>query len=111
MRRAGYRIESRALPRTTIDSAEQFGQALKFDRGAEIEQAHQNAAGKLAKIVAGHSRSDDGIVMRPDRTVVVRERVVARLMTADRPNTPSAEKILADQGVGHEVRAFGTGDP
>src|ERR1700739_2312296 len=84
---------------------------MKFDRGAEIEQAHQNASGKFAEVVAGHSCRDDRVVVRPHGTVVVRERVIARLMTTDGANAPSAEKILADQGVGHEIRAFGTGDP
>src|SRR6201993_5275703 len=82
---------------------------MKFDRGAEIEQAHQNASGKFAEVVAGHSCRDDRVVVRPHGTVVVRERVIARLVTSDGANAPTTERTLGEQGVGHEIRPCGPG--
>src|SRR5215467_5979226 len=107
LRRAGHWIKGRALSLTAIDSAEEFGKSMKFDCAAQVEQAHQDASGEFALPIACHAGSDQGIVVGPNRAVVVRQRVVTGLVTAYRANTPSAEKVAADERVSDQARSFG----
>ena len=104
--RAGNRVKGRSLAFAAIDTADEFGEAMEFDRAAEVEEAHQDTSGEFTESVTGHAGRDDRIVVWPDGTVMIRERVVAGFVTADCADTPSAEKVVADQRVRDQVRAL-----
>ncbi len=52
---------------------------------------------RMLQAVAREAERDQRVVVRPDRTVMVGHRVVARLAFGDRADAPAREKLLAHQ--------------
>src|SRR5213075_2171280 len=58
------------------------------------------------KFVPGKSRGDEGVIVRPDRTIVIRHRIVARLAASYCPNSPSGKGCFIRQGCRNTPRMF-----
>ena len=69
-----------------------------------IEQALEDAGRFGLEAIAREAKADQRIVVRPDRAVVVRHRVIARLALRDRADAPAAERLAAHQRVGGTAR-------
>lgn len=69
---------------------------MQIEKSAGVEETGKNLQGALFESVGSHARGDNGIVVRPDRSVVVRHRIEADLRCGDGSDTPSVET-----GLGH----------
>src|SRR5215467_9498992 len=78
--RTRYRIQNRPLPRVLpFKTAEEFGQAVKFHRTARVEQGEENLTRKILVAIRGETFGNQSVVVRPHRSVVIGERIVACL--------------------------------
>ncbi len=92
LRRAGNRIERRPAAAAPPEAAEQLRQPLHLHVGRGIEQACEQALDRALQAVAREPERDQRIVVRPDRTVVVGHRIVARFSVRDRADAPAGEE-------------------
>src|ERR1700737_5204856 len=69
-----------------------------------LVQAMQDFARLLLHAIERETQADQGIVVRPDGTIVVGHRIVSRFRRADRPNTPSGKAVVT-----HQRRGYGLG--
>ena len=111
LRRAGDRVERRTLAAPPAEAAEQLRHAVEIEEPAGIEAAPPGSSptGSL-EAVAGEARGDQGVVVRPDRAVVVRHRVVARLAGVDRPDAPARKQASSSSESATRAARSGRGD-
>src|SRR5512141_695019 len=72
---AGNRIKRRAFSLATLDSAKKFRQPMEFQIAADVHQCEQELAREVLETIARQACCDHGVIVRPYRTVVVRQRV------------------------------------
>src|SRR4029077_13979054 len=89
---AGDGVESGALPWSSREAAEQFGQPMEIDEGARVEHRLQHLEDFRLESVAREPVSDQGVVVRPDRAVVVGHGIVAYFSVRQRANSPSGKR-------------------
>ncbi len=89
LRRAGDRIERRPLARPARKAAEQLGQPVEIDHLAGAEHRLEQPQRQVVEAVAGEAGRDERVVVRPDRSVVIRHRVVAQLGRRPASGSPS----------------------
>ena len=77
---------------------------VKMRRGQEHALDDPQRLGPAA--VAGEPQGDQRVVVRPDRAVVVRERVVAGVVLGHRPHPPPRPERLAHERVHDRVHAL-----
>ena len=76
-----------------------------------LEEAGEHLHRPVLAAVARQPQGDQRVVVRPDRAVVVRHRVVAHLVGVEGADPPAGEGGLVEQGVGHPPGARPAGDP
>src|SRR5215467_10938348 len=69
-----------------------------------LVQAMQDFGRLLLHAIERETQADQGVVVRPDGTIVVGHRIVATFRRADRPNTPSRKALFT-----HQRRSYGLG--
>ena len=111
LRRARDRIERRILTTSTWEPANQLRQPVKIDGLAQIGHRRQDAAGRAGETVSRHAGGDDRVVVRPDRAVVIRLRVVASLAGGNRADAPAGKRRVLHQCSADARRALGRDDP
>jgi hypothetical protein len=62
---------------------------MKVQKNAGVEQPRENLHRCFLMSVSGEPAGDDGVIVRPDGTVVVGHGVVADLTRAERTDAPS----------------------
>ncbi len=77
---------------------EDLRQTVAGDRGG-VDERVGDRTGLVVQAVAGQSQRDQGVVVRPDRTAVVRQRVVRRLPGGQGAHTPAGEEVRLQQAV------------
>ncbi len=97
--RAGHWVKGRAFPKPTLQPAEELRQPVQFHHAAHVEQGEQNFPRQILEAVSCKPARDQGIVMGPDRAVVVRKRVVTSFSGGQGADSPSAEEIGPKQSV------------
>src|SRR6185437_16234836 len=98
-----------AAPMLSREAAEQFGKALEIEVGRGFEQALEEARGLAPETVARETRGNQGIVVRPDRAVVVAHRIVSRLGRGDGAYAPSGKRRAVHQCPDHRGGALAIG--
>ncbi len=78
---------------------------------AGIEDGVHDPGGVVRVARARQAERRDGVVVRPDRSVVVGHRVVARLAGGEGPDAPPGEHRVAHELLGHPPRAGWRHDP
>src|ERR1051325_10896183 len=106
LRRAGDRIERRAAAAPAREAAEELGQAAQIHVGRRVEQALEHLLDGALEAVAGEPERDQRIVVRPDRAVVIRQRIVALLALRDGADAPAGEEVRTHQVVPDLGRAL-----
>src|SRR6185437_7744749 len=107
LRRTGHWIKGWALTRATLEPAKKLGQSSQVHGGADVEQGQQNLTRHLPESITRHAAGNQGIVMGPDRTVVIGERIVASLSVGDSPDSPAVKKIRLQHFAGQAGSGFG----
>src|SRR5450432_4162996 len=97
LRRASDRIERRAAAPFTLKSAEQFGEPAQIHIARGVEQALEHLLDRMLQPVAREAECDQRVVMRPDRPVMIRHRIIACLAQRDGANTPAGEEVRPHQ--------------
>src|SRR5262249_44683080 len=85
------RVKRRALTWVPGETAEQLRQPVQIEVLTRREQAVKDGKRRGVHPVAAQAGRDESIIVRPDRTIVVRHRVVPRFGSRDRANAPTGE--------------------
>src|SRR2546429_35235 len=85
-----------ALP--ALDSEEQLGKTVQTDKQRRIEQTGGDFGGFFLAAIARQSQRDHGVVVRPDRAVVIGHGVKARRGSGGRADAPACEQLHAEKG-------------
>src|SRR5882724_3423252 len=99
-------IERWPASRSTLEAAEQLRQAPQIHVAGGIEHAFEQLLDLGLMAIAGKTERDQGVVMRPDRPVVIRHRIVARLAPGDGPDAPSGEELRRQEHRGDLASAY-----
>ena len=91
LRRTGDRIERWASP-TALEAAEQLGQSAQIHVGCGVEETAKDAFKLAFEPILRETERDQGVVMRPNRSVVIGHRIEGPLLTGDRSNTPTGKE-------------------
>ena len=95
LRTTGDRVQRRTFTGPAREPAEQLGQSMQLKKLAGVEEPANNLQCALFEPLGGHPRCDQGIVVRPDRSIVIGHRIVSDLRGCDGPDAPSVKKLLA----------------
>src|SRR5262249_46507091 len=87
-------------------ATEQLRHAVQLEIQRRLEQSCPDTQRHLPQAVARKSPSDQGVVVRPDRAVMISNRVVARLGGGARADAPARERTRTQQGPGHATGAL-----
>ena len=64
---------------------------------AHVQQTKQDFSRQFFQSILRHAARDDGIVMRPDRAIVIGERIVPGFATSQSADSPSGAKLAAEK--------------
>src|SRR5438128_172421 len=95
LRGTGNWIESWSFAGTTLQTTEEFRQPVKVNQDAGIQQTRQNPGSGFFEAIARKPGSNERVVMRPDRTIVIRDRVVAQFPGAYGAHSPAIKEVRA----------------
>src|SRR5438093_669916 len=79
--------------RAARETAEELGQARVREPLARLEDALDDGGGLLAVTVARESVRDEGVVVRPHRSVVIAHRIERRIAARQRADPPAGEHV------------------
>ena len=111
LRRASNGIGRRAAVTFADEAAKQFRQTAQVLVRRRFEHRGEDLGRMTDKTVTREAERDHGIVMRPDRAVVIGNRIKARLAARERSNPPPAERVPAEQCLGDARRPLRRCDP
>src|SRR6185295_11193653 len=83
---------------------------MPIKKQAGVEQTAKNFQCALFEAVGGHTGCDKGIIVRPNRTVMIRHRIEAGLSCCDGSDPPAVKELLAHEGLGCFHAVFLVGD-
>ena len=94
-RRACHRIQDRCPTRAASEAAKEFREAalIHFQRG--IEEAVEYRLNAVAVPISRKASGDHRVVVRPNRAIVVRHRIIARFRRSDGSDAPAGKRISA----------------
>jgi hypothetical protein len=72
-------------------------EAVPQEVAGGLEDVSGHAAGVIGEAVALEAFDDDPVVVRPDRPQLMGERIVGRLVRAERPDAPAAPHVGATE--------------
>ena len=93
LRRAGHRIQRGPFTWSAAEAAEELRHTLHVDVQARVEEAFRDSGDSVGQAVPPEAGRCERVVVRPDRPVVVRHRVVARLARPDGPDSPPGKEV------------------
>src|SRR6266704_3891034 len=79
---------------------------MEIEEESGVEQTCEDYRGRLFQPVSGESRSNQGVIVRPDRSVVIGHGVVARFAARHRADSPSGERGLVCESCHYTARVF-----
>src|SRR5579863_9162153 len=97
LRRTCNRVERWPLARTSAKTADQLRKTVEIDFGGEIEQPRSDAQSKVLFTSSQSAKSDEGVIVRPHGSVVVRHGVVSALAGHEGAHAPSREESRRNQ--------------
>src|ERR1700722_8997423 len=100
LRRACHRIERRSGAAPSAKPAIELGQPPQIHIAGGGEGRFEHLVYMLLEPIARQTKRNERIVMRPDRAIVIRHRIVARLPLGDRSNAPARKEVRRD----HRIR-------
>ena len=77
-----------------MKATEQLGQPVKVYQNANVQQSGENAGRQVFETIPGETASDQRVIVRPHRTVVIRNWVVPDFLATHGSHTPAGKKIL-----------------
>ena len=107
---AGSRVGHRALELLAAEAAEQFREATPEALGGR-DQPQDDPVGLLGEPVASQPRGDEGVVVRPHRSVVVAHRVVGTHRRGEGPHAEPREHLGAQERLGDRGGVLLVDDP
>ena len=111
LRGASNGIGCRAAVRFADEAAEQLRQAAQLLVRCRFEHRGEDLGRVPREAITGKTKRYYRVVVRPDRAVVIGNRIESRLAARDRSDPPSTERIPAKQCLGDACRPFRRGDP
>jgi hypothetical protein len=78
------------------EAAKQFWQAAQFLAGRRLKHRGEHACRMGGEAITSEAKRNDGVVVRPDGTVAIGNRIVAQLIYCNCSNSPPGEEISAD---------------
>src|SRR6266700_174334 len=94
LRRARNRIQCRPFARPfALQPAKQLREPVQLHGATYVKQGEQDLSGEVLETVSRQATCDQSIVVRPNRSVVIRKRVVTRLAGSQRSNSPTAKEV------------------
>src|SRR6478672_8204071 len=110
LRRAGDGVERRAAAAAALEATEQFRQPAHLHVSGGVEQAFEHPLDRSLEAVAREPERDQRVVVRPDRSVVIRHRIVARFGIGNGADAPAGKEIRPQQSVADLERPLRPGD-
>src|SRR6266487_1442240 len=71
-----------------------------------IEQTCEDHRCGLLQSVSGESRGDQGVIVRPDRSIVIGHGIVSRLAASHRTNAPTGERSFVCERCRYAARVL-----
>src|SRR4030095_9686152 len=71
---------------------------MQIEEDARVHHTSEHHGSWSLEVVPGKSRGDQRVIMRPDRTIVIRHRIVARFTTGYCAHSPSRKGVFIGQG-------------
>ena len=100
----GYSVGPRCF--SAPEAAEQFRKPPQIHIGGGVEQALEHLLDRMLQAVAREPERDQRVVVRPDRTVVIGHRIVARFAARHGADAPAGEKMRPHQIGGDHAGAI-----
>ena len=79
LRRTCHGVKRRTFSSSAFEAAKEFRKAMQFHVTTDVEQREHHSARQISEAIAPETARDKRVIVRPDRTVVIRERIVPRL--------------------------------
>src|SRR5690349_3229738 len=92
-----YRIAHRRRELTSREAGKEFRQAVVFEMAGGLYQTVEDLRGFAVKAVATQAGRDDGVIVRPDSSQVIANRIGPTFLCGKRPNTPAAIHVRGSQ--------------
>src|SRR5438874_643395 len=93
-----------------METAKQLRHAPELEQNARIELRRGNPSDDVGVTVSGAAGRDHRVIVRPDRSVVIRHRVVPRFGCRYRSDAPAGKDVPIAKPFGHTPGALGGGD-
>src|SRR5208337_5284780 len=90
--RASNRVKRRAFPGTATEAADQFGKTMEHHLRRKVEQAGGDPQCQLLVASSLCAESDQSVVVRPHRPVVIRHGVISALAAGQGAHAPAREE-------------------
>src|SRR6266567_3495271 len=65
---------------------------MQIEEKTGVEQSCEDHRGRLLESVSAEPRRDQSVIVRPDRSIVIGHRIVARLAASHRTDAPTGER-------------------
>src|SRR4030095_1384024 len=79
---------------------------MQIEKDARVHHTSEHHGSRSLEFVPAKSRGDQGVIVRPDRTIVIRHRIVAGLTAGYCANSPSGKGCFIGQGGRNALRVF-----
>src|SRR5687768_16426196 len=89
----------------TLDTTKQLGEAVITEVETGLEQSRQRVQGRPGEIMQREAMDDQRIVVRPDATAVITERIENAFRAGERPPTPAGVQVWLHQPI-HDCARF-----
>jgi hypothetical protein len=110
LRPAGDGIGHRGLILRPGLATEELREAIRRELAGGVEESGRDLVDLVVEAVALEAVGDDAVIVRPDGTDVVTERVVADSLAGEGSDAPATEHVVAEEGVAGAAGALGVDD-
>src|SRR5258708_33973120 len=86
---------------TTLDAAEQFRQTVITEVERCLEERGKEPVGRLAEFIERHAMGNERIVVRPDGSAMITERIKDALVTRHGAPAPAGKHVVAHETLGN----------
>ena len=77
---------------------------MQVEKEARIKDARENLDGLIHQSIAAKAGGDQRVIVRPDRSIVIRHRIVPCFLGSHGPNSPSRERRFVSKGCCYSTR-------
>src|ERR1043166_1628511 len=79
---------------------------MQIEEKSGIQKACEDHPCRLLQSISSESSSNQRVIMRPDRSIVIRHRVIARFAAGHRADSPPRERRFACERCHYTARVF-----